>query len=61
MARDFNLKLENGEVEWKDAKKFFNSIHQPLFDSADDVYTLFLIPPPELHLFIGIGGHSKTT
>ena len=47
-------KLENGEVKWEQAQDFYNSVNQPLFDLPDSVAILFLIPIPELHLFIGI-------
>ena len=53
-ARDFRQKLDNKEIVWEDAKKFYNCINQPLFDLPDSTEILFLIPPPELHLFIGI-------
>ena len=54
MAKEFRQKLKNKEIEWKHAKDFYNSINQPLFDSDNSTIILFLIPPPELHLFIGI-------
>ena len=54
MCRDFQSKLNSGEVTWDDAKHFENCVIEPLFDAPDSTNILDLIPIPELHLFIGI-------
>lgn len=38
----------------KDAKKFKNCIHLPIIQTSNDQLILDLIPPPELHLLLGV-------
>ena len=33
---------------------YFNAINEPLFDGDDDTTILEIIPPPELHLMLGM-------
>ena len=51
--RELAQKFENSDE--KDAKEYFNTIHQPIIQGEDHVFILDLLPPPELHLHIGIG------
>ena len=37
----------------KDASKYANAIHEPIIDGEDAVPTLHVIPPAELHVFMG--------
>lgn len=38
----------------KNAKNYYNCIHPPLFTSKEDKTFLQIIPPPELHLILGV-------
>lgn len=38
----------------KDAHKFKNHVHSPILDTDEDRLFLDLIPPPELHLLLGV-------
>ena len=54
-----NLKKSYGEFDeagarHKDAKNHHNVIHQVLFDADDDTEMLDILPPPELHLLLGV-------
>lgn len=54
IKNNFTLWQQNGGVKQK-AKNFLNCINPPIFTPADDsVCILDIIPPPELHLLIGV-------
>jgi hypothetical protein len=38
----------------KEANKFFNCVNPPLLNGDDNATILSLVPPPELHLLLGI-------
>lgn len=44
---------EAGSVK-EDAKKYKNCIHPPVFTTSEDKQLLQIIPPPELHLMLGV-------
>ena len=54
--------LKKSHIEWqaaggdsKNAKLYNNVIHQPVFDErCDNLEVLDILPPPELHLLLGI-------
>lgn len=49
----YNLWCESGSRKEK-AKNFCNCIHPPVFTSNEDKTFLQIIPPPELHLLLGV-------
>ena len=49
--------FENSMSKKSDSPKFKNCIKQPLFDGPDDMLTMLLIPPSELHLLTGPTNH----
>jgi hypothetical protein len=44
---------ENAGSILTQAQHFFSCVHLPLFDDEDDVPTMFIVTPSELHLLIG--------
>lgn len=40
--------------EKETAKFHMNCIHPPIFDGEEDTLILQIIPPPELHLLLGV-------
>ena len=53
--------LKKNYIQWSqagavkaNAKDFKNCIHLPILTSSSDVVILDLIPPPELHLLLGV-------
>lgn len=46
--------LTKGRGSKRVAKKYFNCIHPPLITTADGKSFLDIIPPPELHLMLGV-------
>lgn len=54
LHRDFTAFSSSTKAK---AMEFNNSIHQPLLQEHEDVKVLNVIPPPELHLLLGIVNH----
>lgn len=54
MCRRNADKFERDGAPWKDAKHYKSCVYQPLFDQPDLTFILDLIPPPELHLLLGV-------
>ena len=52
LAAQFNSE-QGGSGDKKNAKKFFNVIHEPLLDGADDELILDVCILDELHLLLG--------
>lgn len=46
--------FEKDGARWEDAKDYKSSVYPPLFDQDDATLLLSLIPPPELHLLLGV-------
>lgn len=53
---NYLLWQENGE-KLSEGKKYFNCIHKPIYTGDIDEMILDIIPPPELHLLIGLVNH----
>ena len=49
-AADF---LSN-EINFKNAKNYFNVVNMPLLDGPNDTNIIDIIIPPELHVLIGV-------
>ena len=49
--------FEDSMSKKSDSPKYKNCLKQPLFDEPDNVPTMMLIPPSELHLFTGPTNH----
>ena len=52
--KNSNIKFQEAGAIHKDAKKFDNVIHKAVFDGDDDTEILDILPPPELHLLLGV-------
>lgn len=48
------LKWHEAGEKKQDAKKFMNCTNPPVFDTSQDRAILEIIPPPELHLMLGV-------
>ena len=46
--------LSDGHGDLKKAKDFYNCVNLPLIAGRDNQTILELLPPPELHLFLGV-------
>ena len=49
-----NIQFQEAGAIHKDAKKFNNVINKTVFDGDDSTEILDILPPPELHLLLGV-------
>ena len=53
LRQSYNEWQESG-ANRNDAKRHNNAIHQAVFDGSDDTEIIDILPPPELHLLLGV-------
>ncbi len=53
-AKELVGQFDKAGRPWKKAMKFQNSVNKPLLQGPPDTLILDLLPPPELHLMLGV-------